>query len=189
MQLTFTIGAIHLSIARLMSAFKRMNSPTAIAELGWIAIIWGIYFVANNLILSVPLNSAVIPLVAGGAAVVALFANFQKNIVKGFLLSLGNLPLDIISSFSDVVSYIRLFAVGFATVIVASSFNDMAAGVGFNSILSGVMVSVILVFGHGLNIILGLMAVLVHGVRLNMLEFSGHCNLEWSGRNYMPFKE
>ena len=189
MQLTFIIGAVHLSVARLMSAFKKINSPTAIAELGWVAILWGIYFVANNLILGTPLNSYVLPLIGAGAFIVALFANFQKNIIKGFLLSLGNLPLDMISSFSDIVSYIRLFAVGFATVIVATSFNDMAAGVGLNSVFSGLIMAVILVFGHGLNIVLGMMAVLVHGVRLNMLEFSGHVGVEWSGKPYMPFKE
>jgi len=34
-----------------------------------------------------------------------------------------------------------------------------------------------------------LMAVIVHGIRLNMLEFSGHLNMQWSGREYKPFKE
>jgi len=189
MQLTFIIGAIHLSVARLLSAFKRINTPPAIAEFGWIAILWGIYFIANNLILGSPIKGFVLPMIGAGAFVVALFANFQKNIIKGFLLSLGNLPLDIISSFSDIVSYIRLFAVGFATVIVATSFNNMAAGVGVSSVFSGVIAAVILVFGHGLNIVLGMMAVLVHGVRLNMLEFSGHLGMEWSGRPYTPFKE
>ena len=42
--------------------------------------------------------------------------------------------------------------------------------------------------GHLINAILGLMAVVVHGVRLNMLEFSGHLNMEWSGKSYRPFK-
>ena len=119
-------------------------------------------------------------LIIFGSALVGIFANFQKNILKGFLISLGNLPLDIISSFSDIVSYIRLFAVGIATVTVAASFNDMAGGI---------TVPLILVLGHGLNIILAMMSVLVHGVRLNMLEFSGHLGQEWSGKEYKPFKE
>ncbi|MCD6115809.1 hypothetical protein J7K93_02235 [bacterium] len=189
MKLTFIIGAVHLSVARFMAAMKRINSPTAIAEFGWIAILWGIFFVANNLILGTPIKGFVLPMIGVGSFVVAFFANFQKNIIKGFLISLGNLPLDIISSFSDIVSYIRLFAVGFATVIVATSFNNMAAGVGVSSVFSSAITAVILIFGHGLNIVLGMMAVLVHGVRLNMLEFSGHIGIEWSGRPYTPFKE
>jgi V/A-type H+-transporting ATPase subunit I len=46
---------------------------------------------------------------------------------------------------------------------------------------------VLLVFGHGLNLILNVLSVLVHGVRLNTLEFSGHAGLAWSGFAYKPF--
>jgi len=51
MQITFIIGAVHLSLARILSALKKINSPVALAELGWVAILWGIYFVANHLVL------------------------------------------------------------------------------------------------------------------------------------------
>jgi V/A-type H+-transporting ATPase subunit I len=124
-----------------------------------------------------------------GCLAVLLFTNFQKNIAKGMLQSLSNLPLNIISSFSDVVSYLRLFAVGYATVTVASSFNGMALQMGFNSILSGLIGALILFLGHSLNIILALMSVVVHGIRLNMLEFSGHMGMQWSGKAYKPFRE
>ena len=180
MKLTFTIGIIHLSVARLLAAAKKLPSPTAVADIGWVLILWCVYFVANQLVLGESMPGFALWLLYAGAALVGLFANFQKNILKGFLLSIGNLPLDIIGSFSDIVSYIRLFAVGIATVTVASSFNDMAGGI---------MAPLVLVLGHGLNIILAMMSVLVHGVRLNMLEFSGHLGQEWSGKEYKPFKE
>jgi len=48
---------------------------------------------------------------------------------------------------------------------------------------------ILLLFGHGLNIILSVLSVIVHGVRLNMLEFSGHLGMEWSGYKYEPFKD
>jgi V/A-type H+/Na+-transporting ATPase subunit I len=178
MKLTFIIGVAHLTLARLIAAAKKLPSLTAIADLGWVLILWCVYFVANQLILNNPMPGFAIYLLIAGALLVASFANFQKNFLKGFLISLGNLPLSIIGSFSDVVSYIRLFAVGIATVTVAVSFNDMAGGV---------LAPLVLVFGHGLNIILGMMSVLVHGVRLNMLEFSGHLGQEWSGKEYKPF--
>ena len=114
---------------------------------------------------------------------------FQKNIIKGILSSLGDLPLDVIGSFSDIVSYIRLFAVGFASFIVASSFNTMAVGSGIDNVVSGIIAAVIMFLGHTLNIALCGMAVLVHGVRLNMLEFSGHVGVQWTGKPYEPFKE
>ena len=54
---------------------------------------------------------------------------------------------------------------------------------------AGIVAPFVLVLGHGLNIILAMMSVLVHGVRLNMLEFSGHLGQEWSGKEYKPFRE
>jgi len=114
---------------------------------------------------------------------------FKKTLLKGIGISLANLPLEVISGFSDVVSYLRLFAVGYATVVVASSFNSMATGEGISSIVAGFGAAIILLLGHALNIILAMMSVLVHGVRLNMLEFSGHVGVQWSGKAYEPFKE
>ena len=93
------------------------------------------------------------------------------------------------NSFTDVVSYIRLFAVGAATVAVADAFNQMASGIGHGNLFAGFLTAFVLLFGHTLNILLGAMAILVHGVRLNVLEFSSHLNMEWSGVEYAPFKQ
>lgn len=189
MKLCFIVGGLQLSVGHLMLAFKKKNSVKALAEFGWILILWGLFFVANTLVLGYNFPNYALPMIMAGIAIVALFANFQKNIIKGVFISLGNMPLDIIGSFSDIVSYIRLFAVGFAAVIVAASFNNMAAELGFNSIFSGIISALILIFGHVLNILLGVMAVLVHGIRLNMLEFSGHVDVKWTGKEYKPFRK
>jgi V/A-type H+-transporting ATPase subunit I len=47
----------------------------------------------------------------------------------------------------------------------------------------------ILFLGHSINIVLGPISVLVHGVRLNVLEFSGHAGLSWGGVSYKPLEE
>ena len=47
----------------------------------------------------------------------------------------------------------------------------------------------IMLVGHGLNIVMGLLSVVVHGVRLNLLEFSGQLGMEWTGTAYAPFKK
>ncbi len=187
--LCFLIGAVHLSIAHAVAAFRYMNSPIAFGQLGWVCIIWSVFFIAGNLVLSRALPQFSLILGVIGIGLVILFSNPRKNILKGMAISLADLPLKTISSFSDVVSYLRLFAVGYATVAVASTFNNMAAGLGMNSVFTGLAAAFILFFGHALNIILGLMAVIVHGIRLNMLEFSSHLNMEWSGIEYKPFRE
>ncbi|MDZ7337665.1 MAG: hypothetical protein ONB30_03910 [candidate division KSB1 bacterium] len=191
MYFCFLIGALHLTVAHAMNAFRLLNSLRALAQVGWIAIVWGLFFTAGRLVLgkSGPSATVILALVGGGTGLVLLFANAQRKFFKGVLQSLAETPLSVISSFSDVVSYLRLFAVGFASVTVESSFNEMALSMGFNSVLRGLIAAFILFFGHSLNIVLGFMAVIVHGVRLNMLEFSGHLGMQWSGRPYQPFRD
>ncbi len=187
--LCFFIGAVHLTIAHGIKAFRVINSRLALAQVGWICIIWSMNFVAGKLVLNKAVPKFTLGLFVLGAGLVIFFSHIKKNIFKGALLSLAELPLKVISSFSDVVSYLRLFAVGYATVAVAMAFNNMALGDGINSIFSGLIAAFILLFGHTLNILLALMAVVVHGIRLNMLEFSGHLDMEWSGVKYEPFRE
>jgi len=119
---------------------------------------------------------------------VLFFSSPQRNIFKTIGSGLGTIALSLVNNFTDVVSYIRLFAVGLAGVAIADAFNAMAAGIikkgDFLTIIASVLV---VVFGHALNIILGPMSVLVHGVRLNVLEFCGHANVTWNGFAYKPF--
>lgn len=188
MFLCFVVGAVHLSVAHAIVALRLLPSPRALGQVGWIVIIWSLYLLAGMLVLGwdLPVRQWLLPLIVG-CVIVLVFANFQRNIIKGMAFSLADLPLGVIGAFGDVVSYIRLFAVGFATVVVASSFNDIAGSMGLGPPLYGLPAAIVLVLGHTLNIILGMMAVLVHGVRLNMLEFSGHLDMQWSGKPYRPF--
>lgn len=189
MYICFVIGAVHLTVAHGTIALRIINSLKALAQMGWILIIWSLFFVAENLVLAKDLFKYTTVMFSLGISLVLLFSHPQKNLLKGIGITLADLPLRVISSFSDIISYLRLFAVGYATVAVASSFNNMALRVGFNSILGGLISALILFLGHGLNILLGLMAVIVHGIRLNMLEFSSHLGMQWSGIEYKPFKE
>lgn len=184
----FIIGVIHLSIAHLMKAFRYVNSLKAVAELGWICILWTAFFVASQLLVGRQAPDFIFPLGIIGITAIILFSNWQKNVLKGVLATLGTLPLDVISSFTDIISYLRLFAVGYATIAVATAFNTMATGTGLGGFLGGVIAAVILFLGHTLNILLCLMSVVVHGIRLNLLEFSGQLGMEWSGKEYRPFK-
>lgn len=185
----FIIGVVHLSIAHLIRGWRLINSVRALGELGWVLVLWGLFFAAGTLVIDRPFPQFAGYLLISGVSMVLLFSNPQKNVIKGILISLGNIPLKIIGSFADVVSYLRLFAVGYASVVLASTFNAMAMNLGFNSAIAGLGAAFILFFGHSLNIVLGLMAVIVHGIRLNMLEFSGQMGMEWAGKEYSPFRE
>ena len=98
------------------------------------------------------------------------------------------LPLSLVNGFVDVVSYVRLYAVGMATLALASSFNEMTlGGTGERSVMVTALMIVVLVLGHALNFVLAGMGVLVHGIRLNTLEFASHLGMTWSGIPYAPF--
>ena len=183
--LCFFIGAFHLTLGQLWQGMRKLPSLAAIADIGWALVLWAAFFVARMLILGYPLPGIAKWLVITGVALVILFTNPQRNILKTVGAGLGSLALSIMNNFTDVVSYVRLFAVGLAGVAISDTVNSLAASFGGNS---PIVPLVILFIGHTINIVLGPISVMVHGVRLNVLEFSGHAGLSWSGTAYKPLK-
>ena len=184
----FFLGALHLSIAHSWQAYLKYPSLKALADVGWICVLWTAFFVARTLILGEAFPSWVIWLFAAGIILVILFTSPQPNLFRAIEEGLGTVALSLMNNFTDVISYIRLFAVGLAGLAIAETTNTLSSGFG-SGVVALVAGVVILIIGHGLNIILGLMSVLVHGVRLNVLEFSGHANVTWSGFTFEPLKE
>ena len=181
----FLLAVCQLSLGHLWRAIHEGSWRSAGGNLGWTLIIWGNFFLTLKIIVwpgALPIVSYW--LYGIGALLVFICAVDWKNPAAIF-----QLPFDFIGSFTDVLSYIRLFAVGMAGVAIAQSFNGMAMDVMKSSpwfIIFGIL---IIIFGHLLNLALGFMGVLVHAVRLNTLEFSNHSNLTWSGSKFKPFKK
>jgi len=189
-RLFFLVGATHLSIAHIWRIIVQFPSFVALTEVGWICILWSAFFLTRSLLLGDGLPSWIMILIMVGCALVVFYSNPRKNIVNRILAGLGTLVLNLMNNFTDVVSYIRLFAVGLAGVAVANAFNTMASSVAGMGIFSVILGGLILIAGHGLNIIiLGPMSVLVHGVRLNVLEFCMHLDVKWNGFAYNPLRE
>lgn len=186
MVFSFLAGVIHLSVAQAWKALQMINSTRALGQAGWIAVTWFMYFLARFLILGEALPGWAVGLLVTGVILVALFMTPLKHLKKEWADHVM-LPFDVIGNFSDLVSYVRLFAVGSAGLAVAVAINELAVGEGITSVGGGVKAALILVVGHVFNIVLCMMSVLVHGVRLNTLEFSRHVGLEWSGFKYEPF--
>ncbi len=186
MFLCFIIGAVHLTIAHLWNIMRAWNSLKALAQFGWICSTWTMFFMARNLVLGHPLPGWLGWMFIVGVVLIILFMTAPRDF-KTEWFNHVMLPLNIVSNFVDVVSYIRLFAVGTAGYAVASSFNKMILGGGIDGILAGLVAALLLFLGHALNILLSVMGVLVHGVRLNTLEFSSHIGMAWTGILFKPF--
>jgi len=182
----FFLGAFHLTLGHGWQAVRKMPSLAAFSDVGWICLLWAAFFLAKTLILNDPFPLFGRRLIIGGITLVVLCANPQKNILKAIASGLGTVALSLVNNFTDVVSYIRLFAVGLAGVAISDTVNALAAGFGGNAPWASIL---IIFLGHTINIVLGPMSVLVHGIRLNVLEFSGHAGLSWSGIAYKPLKE
>ena len=185
MELCFLIGTVHLTIAHGWRAWILRRSWQSLAHVGWVCCTWGMFFLARYLIL----QRAFPPAAAGvlGAGVVAIVL-FMTPVAKLKTEWFGHamLPLNVISNFGDVVSYVRLFAVGSATLAVGAAFNEMLLGL-IKGPISGLVAATILFAGHALNIGMAILSVMVHGVRLNALEFSQHMDITWKGFPYRPF--
>jgi len=185
----FLIGATHLSLAHAWRFIVQLPSLTALAELGWISILWAAFFLVKMLLLGAEFPFFGKYMIIGGISLVVLFSCPRRNFLLTIAAGLGNIALSIMNSFGDIVSYVRLFAVGLAGVAISDAFNSMAQGAAGSGMFGFIAAGLILLAGHTLNFVLSPMSVLVHGVRLNVLEFSGHAGVTWSGMAYKPLKK
>jgi V/A-type H+-transporting ATPase subunit I len=188
--LCFFIGAVHLSFAHVWNAVTCVREGTwskLLAQAGWLVVVWSMFFLARQTVLSRAVPSFLLWALVIGILLIALFMKTPREFRESWI-DHALLPLTMVGSFVDILSYIRLFAVGYASVAVLAAFNEMASSIGFDSVLTAVAASLLLLFANALNIVLAGLGVLVHAVRLNTLEFSTHKGLAWQGyRLYAPF--
>ena len=184
--LCFWIAAIHLSIAHVWNIVNLIRTPQALAQIGWLCVVWFMFFSARSVVLNLPFPSIMTWVFGAGVVLIVLFMTPRKNL-KDEWFNHVMLPLNLVGSFVDVISYIRLYAVGTASFAIASTFNLMLAPL-FDGWLSGLLAVLLLFLAHTVNIVLALMGVMVHGIRLNTLEFASHLGLQWSGIHYRPWQ-
>ncbi len=194
MKFSFTIGAIQMVLGSILAIKKKLSEKDLswISNLGWLIAVIAMYMLALFLVINEPINLVpVFGLIGVAFVLVLVFGGMSPDLTFGQGLKAGLANaftdfLDTISCFGNVMSYIRLFAVGMAGVAISQSFNGIAAGMHGPLVILGVLVVLV---GHSLNIIMCFLSVVVHGVRLNVLEFSGQIGQEWTGIPYEPFKE
>jgi V/A-type H+-transporting ATPase subunit I len=194
MKFSLSIGVVQLVLGTLLSIKKKASEKdlSLIADIGWMIAVVAMYMLALNLVIGENISLKPVFIGIGIAFVtVVLFGGLTPGKTFGQSIKAGlagafTTFLDTISCFSNVMSYIRLFAVGMAGVAISQSFNDIGGGMPGILIVVG---AIIILLGHALNIAMCFLSVVVHGVRLNVLEFSGQVGLEWTGIPYEPFKK
>ncbi len=201
--LCFALALIQLAVAHIKGMVRNRKSLKCLSDLGSILQLIGMFYVVMALVVNgqvfslslviagIPVGTTAIAFVLIGFVLSFIFANYEGSIIKSILESLKNIVsvlLGVVNVFSDIVSYIRLWAVGLAGAAISATVNELA-GPMLGNFMFMVFAIILLVFGHGLNMILNILSVIVHGVRLNTLEFSSHLDMSWGGHKYEPFKE
>ncbi len=201
MGLCFLIGTVHLGISHLWNVADLIKERKlkALEQFGWFLTTVFMFFLADAVVIGghmlgyLSLSEAAAAslwqgltwMAVAGTVLIILFMMPPKEIKDGWF-NLALLPLNLVGNFTDVVSYVRLYAVGTASFAVANAFNTMI----FDGEMSwfGLLLGAVFAFlAHTLNVLLCVMGVLVHGIRLNTLEFSNHKGITWSGAAYRPF--
>ena len=199
----FTLALIQLSVAHIKAMIRNHKSLKMIGDLGALLQLIGMYWVVLSMVVSstifsfgeviwgIPVGTVSIGLVAGGFVLSFIFSNYEGSIgasIKESCVNIISVLLGVVNVFSDIVSYIRLWAVGLAGAAISATVNEMAGPL-LGHFATFIFFVLLIVFGHGLNMVLNLLSVIVHGVRLNTLEFSSHLGMAWSGLKYSPFME
>lgn len=179
MELALFIGSIHV----ILSMLRYLNRNWVF--LGWIVFIIGGYLYiphylhATSLIHFAfgldPVKSAAIGvyLIAGGVAF-AVVASLIKNKLAGLTEVMTSIQI-----FSDIMSYLRLYALGLAGAMVTGVINDTASNINI------VLAIILIVLAHAINILLSVMGGVIHGLRLNFLEWY-HYSFEGGGKMFKP---
>lgn len=191
MRLSVGIGVLHLVLANAEMAIVNRGSAIGRVALGWIAgLIGGFCFwlgsdgpPGNWLALSgqiLGIGAVASVFVLGSDRPLDSFRSVAWRVLDG----LAQL-VKVTRVFGDVLSYLRLFALGLASASLAITFNDLARQVVDSVPGMGLFLALlILLVGHLLNLALAMMSGVVHGLRLNFIEFY---NWSLSGEGY-PFK-
>lgn len=182
MELALFVGVVHV----LISLIRNLNRTPA--GLGWIIFLIGCYLVvpeflgASSLIhyaFGIEKEAAAsngMYLIYGGigiATIIAIYQHKWAGIVE---------PMTVIQVFADVLSYLRLYALGLSGALLTLTLNELAASV---NVVFGAL---IIIFGYLTNMVLGVMSGVIHGLRLNFLEWY-HYSFEGGGKMFNPLRK
>ncbi len=190
MLISIGIGVAHLSLANLISAWRKRASIACLGPIGWTVVLLCGFGAA--LASGAPGRFRLALLgVGAGLLLVMLFSSEHpvsfspKALLSRLLEGLKSLT-EISKVFGDVLSYLRLFALGLAAITLAEAFNSLAAS-SFALRGAGILLGiVVLLVGHAINLVMGIMGGVVHGLRLNVIEFF-NWSLPEEGAQYRAF--
>ncbi|MDH6312904.1 V/A-type H+-transporting ATPase subunit I [Parabacteroides sp. PFB2-10] len=198
MTLSIVIGIIHIIYAKAIGAYKtkiQRGLKYSLAPFAWVFVIAALACVFGLPMLDIQLPQPLTYVLYGVAivclAVALLYNTPGKNIFLNFGSGLWNTYNMVFGLLGDVLSYIRLFAVGLTGSILGGVFNSLAVSMteSLPGVAQFIVMLLILLVGHALNFGLCMISSLVHPIRLVFVEYYKNSEFEGGGKAYLPFKK
>ena len=190
--LSLILGGVQIIFGMILKAVNQtiqFGVKYAIATIGWILILvsTAVAFAAPGLM---AMGGTVhLILLAIGGLMAYLYNSPDKNIFVNIGLGLWDSYNMATGLLGDILSYVRLFALGLSGGILASVFNSLAVGMSPDNVIAGPIVMVLIfVIGHAINIFMNVLGAMVHPMRLTFVEFFKNAGYEGGGKEYNPFK-
>ena len=190
--LSLILGGVQIIFGMILKSVNQtiqLGFKYAVSTIGWLIILVSTAFAfAAPSVLPMGGTVHLVFLVIG--ALMAYFYNSpDKNIFVNFGLGLWDTYNMATGLLGDVLSYVRLFALGLSGGILASVFNSLAAGMSPDNVIAGPIVMVLIfLIGHSINIFMNVLGAMVHPMRLTFVEFFKNSGYEGGGKEYKPFK-
>ena len=190
--LSLILGVIQIIFGMILKTVNltiQFGFKYAVGTIGWLFILisTGIAFAAPGLM---PMGGAVhLVFLAIGVLMAYLYNSPDKNVFVNVGLGLWDSYNMATGLRGDVLSDVRLFALGLSGGILASVFNSLAAGMSPDNVIAGpIVMALIFVIGHAINIFMNVLGAMVHPMRLTFVEFFKNSGYEGGGKEYKPFK-
>ena len=190
--LSLILGVIQIvfgMILKVVNQTIQFGFKYALSTLGWVILLVGT-ILAFMLPDVMPMGGTVHLIILGLAAVlIFLFNSPGKNIFLNIGLGFWDSYNMATGLLGDILSYVRLFALGLSGGILASVFNSLAVGMSPDNAIAGPIVMVIIfLIGHAINMFMNVLGAIVHPMRLTFVEFFKNAGYEGGGKEYKPFK-
>lgn len=191
-RLSLILGVIQIMFGMILKVVNQtiqFGFKYAVATLGWVVLLSS--FIVSALFPTVlPMGETVHWVILGvSGAAIFLYNSPGKNIFLNIGLGLWDSYNMVTGLLGDILSYVRLFALGLSGGILASVFNSLAVGMSPDNVIAGpIVMLLIFVIGHAINMFMNVLGALVHPMRLTFVEFFKNSGYEGGGKEYKPFK-
>jgi V/A-type H+-transporting ATPase subunit I len=191
--LSLVLGVTQIMFAmflKIINRIKQFGFAHAVSTIGWFMLLASV-IVAYLFPAFLPMTGTSHMIVIGISAILIFFFNSPgKNPFLNVGLGLWDTYNMATGLLGDVLSYVRLFALGLSGGILASVFNSLALGLSPSNAVGGAVVFLLIfLFGHTINMFMNVLGAFVHPLRLTFVEFYNNAEFTGGGKKYNPFKK